>query len=47
VLRVRLSLSEPATASVTAVSPAAIAQSETADGGLDRAVDTLRTGARE
>jgi heme a synthase len=47
VLRVWLSLSEPATASIPAVPPAAIARSETADGGVDRAVDTLRTSARE
>jgi heme a synthase len=46
VLRVWLSLSEPA-APVAAVAPVAIARSETADGGADRAVDTLRTGARE
>jgi hypothetical protein len=47
VLRVWFSLSEPATASVSAVPPAPIAQAATADGGADRAVDTLRTGARE
>jgi len=46
VLRVWLSLSEPA-APVAAVAPVAVARSETADGGADRAVDTLRTGARE
>jgi heme a synthase len=47
VLRVWLSLSEPATASISAVPPAAIVRSAAADGGVDRPVDTLRTGARE
>jgi cytochrome c oxidase assembly protein subunit 15 len=47
VLRVWFSLSEPATASISAVPSAAIAPSGATDGGVDRAVDTLRTGARE
>jgi cytochrome c oxidase assembly protein subunit 15 len=47
VLRVWFSLSEPAAASMSAVPAAAMARSGTADGGVDRAVDTLRTGARD
>ena len=47
VLRVWFSLSEPVSAPVSGAPPAAISRSETADGGGGRAVDTLRTGARE
>jgi cytochrome c oxidase assembly protein subunit 15 len=47
VLRVWFSLSEPATASTSAILPVAIARSDATDGGVDRAVDTLRAGARE
>jgi heme a synthase len=47
VLRVWLSLSEPATASIARVSLVGASRPQTAGGGEDRAVDTLRTGARE
>jgi heme a synthase len=46
VWRVWFSLSEPASAAAAAAPPAVVLR-ETAHGGGDRAVDTLRTGARE